>query len=126
MTADIDPRSRMQHILRKALEGCAYESSRREGDAALVIEARRADGRRVSVRFRGLKASASDSEPATGAPIVVKSVGGMSLWRIFLPIPVGAIGFAQRVRIEAGAARLEIVCEDVEWWEDADRPTQDT
>lgn len=120
--AHVDLRSRLRNILRTALDGCAYESSRSDADGALLLEARRPDGRRVRVRFLGLKKSESDAEPGAGSVLKLKDVGDpdSGLARIFVPRLFRAPSHASRVRIDAGAARLEIVCEDVEWWEDTE------
>lgn len=85
----------------------------------LVLHARRGDGRLVHLRFRGVKESSASAEPEPGSPLAVKGVGSATpFWSRFLPVFLRTASQASRVRIEAGAARLEIVCEDAEWWED--------
>ena len=117
-----DQHERLRRIVANALDGCAYESSREEeGGRMLVIEARRPDGRRVGLRFRGVTASESTALPAVGDSLRLAGVGsgtGFSLVRLFFPF-LRSPGFGHaRVRIEAGAARIEVVCEDAEWWEE--------
>jgi hypothetical protein len=121
MNAHVDPKARLRGIISRAIQGCSYESSHKEdGDRVLVLEARRPDGARVGLRFLGLKSSETDSEPARGAPLRLRGVGDPSgsLLRLLLPSMLRTPPLAARVRIEAGSARLEIVCEDVEWWEE--------
>ena len=115
-----DQRERLRRIVENALRGPSYESSRQEEPRLLVLEARRPDGRQVIVRFRGVRESDANEMPAQGADIRRLSVGSaekFSLTRLFFPFIRGAGAGASRVRIEAGAARLNIVCEDAEWWE---------
>ena len=121
-----DQRGRIERIVEQALAGATYVSSRNEEPRMLVLEARRADGKRVTLRFRGLRDSEANETPAAGAPLrlrgVDESTGGCVLLFVlpFFPrIPRGAA----RVRIDAGATKLNIVCEDAEWWED---PAPDT
>jgi hypothetical protein len=120
MIPHIDPRARIRNILTAALNGCSYSSSHKDGDRVLVLEALRANGKQVHVRFLGLKTSDTDTEPAIGAPLKLVSVGDSdsSLLRMFIPRVLRTASHSARVRIEAGPAKLEIVCEDVEWWED--------
>lgn len=116
-----DQRLRLRRILANALEGAAYDSSRTEdGGRTLVIHGRRRDGRPVTVRFRGVRQSQADSEPTAGSSLRVRSVasaGRFSWLALFFPFARRDAG-ASRVRIEAGASKLEIVCEDAEWWEE--------
>jgi hypothetical protein len=122
-----DQRERLQRIVEKALAGTSYESSRNEDGRILVVEARRPDGRQVIVRFRGVRDSEASNAPVPGTEIRRLNVGPaekFSLVRLFFPFIRGPGSGAARVRIEAGAARLDIVCEDAEWWEpDASDPT---
>ena len=119
-----DQRERVRRIVANALTGAIYDTSREDGDRLLLVEAHRADGRRVNLRFRGVSKSDATAKPEAGASIGSIRVGSaekFSLLRLFLPLLRGAAANAVRVRIEAGTARLDIVCEDAEWWE-PDRP----
>jgi hypothetical protein len=120
-----DQRERLRRIVESALTGATYESSREEeGGRMLVIEAKRADGRHIGLRFRGVRDSEATEAPAPGASLRLKTVGSaekFSLLRLFFPLARTPGSGAARVRIEAGSARLDIVCEDAEWWE-ADEP----
>jgi hypothetical protein len=84
----------------------------------ILLHATRAGGGRVHVRFRGVKESTTDHDPNPGDPLRLKGVGGSPLWAILVPPFLRTTTYSTRVRIDAGTARLEIVCEDVEWWED--------
>jgi hypothetical protein len=119
VNAHYDPYARIRNTLAKALGGCVYESSRAEGERVLVLEASRS-GKAVRLRFLGVRRSETDAEPARGAPLTVKRVSeeNASPWRLFIPRVLRTPSKGARVTIEAGSARLEIVCEDVEWWED--------
>jgi hypothetical protein len=114
------PHERIRRVLERALPGSTYVSSQTEGDGVLVLRARRSDGRNVGVRFRAVKTSETNTQPEAGAPISVKSVKreGMSLVSRLLPILKPPGPAYARVRIEAGAASLEVVCQDAEWWEE--------
>ena len=124
-----DQRNRLRRIVENALAGTSYESSRRENGSILVVEARRPGGIQVVVRFRGVRDSSSDSEPIAGSEIRRLDVGsaeGFSLVRLFFPFLRGPGSGATRVRIHAGSTRLEIVCEDADWWEpDGSRETSE-
>ena len=116
-----DQRGRLERIVRNALDGSLYEASREEESGRmLVIEATRPEGKHVGLRFRGVKDSQSTETPAAGAPLMLRGVGSaerFSLLRVFFPFfRTPGAGYA-RVRIDAGNARLEIVCQDAEWWE---------
>jgi hypothetical protein len=108
---------RLRNTLRNALEGAAYESSRSEEDGRhFVLMTRRVDGRRIGVRFRGVSSTTVPSLEA-GVALRFGSIGshGSILGRL-----VHRPGMHDaRVRIEAGAARIEVVCQDAEWWEEA-------
>jgi len=58
---------------------------------------------------------------AAGSPLRLRDVGTpgrFGVLGVFFPGMRGpGIGYT-RVRIEAGAAQLEIVCQDAEWWEE--------
>ena len=119
MIPHVDPLARVRNTLTSALRDCTYASSQNEG-RALVLDARRANGKQVRLRFLGLKSSTTDTEPVAGAPLRLVSVGDpdSSVLRLFMPRVLRTPSHSARVRIEAGPAKLEIVCEDVEWWED--------
>lgn len=123
-----DQRERLRRVLHNALSGSAYESTRSEEDGrTLLLEARRADGRRVGIRFRGVRDSEASQAPAPGSELRLRGVGSadrFSFLGLLFPLlrPTG-IGYA-RVRIEAGGARLDIVCQDAEWWEDDAAPAE--
>lgn len=119
-----DQRGRIRRILENSLEGSTYESSETEEQGRMVVvRGRRSGGGGVAVRFRAVASSDASTDPEPGAPISVRSVGlvnpgclsvlGFLFPRFRSPGP----GYA-RVRMEAGAARLDIVCQDAEWWEE--------
>ena len=111
-------RERLRRVVENALSGATYESSRPEDGRLLLLEARRS-GKQVFVRFRGVRQSDATATPESGADLRLVNVGSaerFSLMRFFFPFARPGSG-AARVRIEAGAARLDIVCEDAEWWE---------
>jgi hypothetical protein len=116
------PKDRIRTILEQALRDTTYVSSTSEdGGSRLHLRANRSDGRRVNVRFRGVRESESTAEPEPGAPLSLQGVGNADklfflrgLTSLFKPPPPPGA----RVRIDAGAARLEIVCQDAEWWEE--------
>jgi hypothetical protein len=118
--AHIDQHARLRNIISRALDGCSYEASRQEEPRMLVIEARRPDGRSVGVRFRGVRSSDTDKTPEPGAMMKLRGVGNekLSISQLFIPrvLRQGSLP-ASRVRIDAGAAHMEVVCEDAEWWE---------
>jgi hypothetical protein len=120
-----DQRARLRRILENSLEGALYDSSETEEDGRMVVlHAHRSDGKRVSVRFRAVSSSDASEEPQPGAAITVRDVGlvnagCLSLLAFAFPrFRSPGPGYA-RVRIDAGSARLDIVCQDAEWWEDA-------
>jgi hypothetical protein len=115
--------ARLRRILDNALAGARYDSSEpEEGGRMLLLRAHRDDGRRVNVRFRGVSKSEASLEPQPGAALRLRSVdvlnpGCLSVLGLFFPrLRSPGPGYA-RVRIEAGASRLEVVCQDAEWWE---------
>ena len=118
-----DQPGRVRRTVEAALaSGAAYEASRSEEDGRhVVIEARRVDGQAVSVRFRGVQESTMSAEPEAGAALRLRGVGapGLSLLRLVFPGMRNVGSGYVRVRIEAGAAMLDIVCQDAEWWERA-------
>jgi hypothetical protein len=124
-----DQRQRLRRIVENALDGATYEASHSEADGRLlVIEARRAGGQRIVLRFRGVRRSDADAMPAAGTTLRLQGVSADRVSCIGVVIPIiGPIlsrsSGASRVRIEAGATRLDIVCEDAEWWEDEGRRT---
>jgi len=119
-----DQQGRMRRILENSIEGTLYDSSETEEEGHMVVlHGHRQDGTKVSVRFRAVFSSDASEEPEPGA---VMSVRGVDLVR---PGCLSALGFVfprfrtvgagnTRVRIDAGAARLDIVCQDAEWWDD--------
>jgi hypothetical protein len=116
------PKNRIRRVVEGALEGTTFVSSQSEdGGKAVVIQARRTDGAQVGVRFRGVRESETTAEPAPGSPLRVRKVGSgnkFSPLSFLLPIlrPPGP-AYA-RVTIEAGVSRIQIVCQDAEWWEE--------
>jgi hypothetical protein len=119
-----DQRGRMRRILENSIEGCLYDSSETEEEGRMVVlHAHRKDGRRVSVRFRAVASSEATSEPNPGDALALRSVdlvnsGCLSLLAFAFPrFRSPGPGYA-RVSIDAGAARLDVVCQDAEWWED--------
>jgi hypothetical protein len=124
-----DQRARLGRILENSIEGAAYESSEtEEGGRMVVLRARRPDGQRVAVRFRAVSSSDASEDPQAGATLSLRSIsvnsGGclslLSPFWLFRRGPFGApVADSARVTIDAGAARLDIVCQDAEWWEDA-------
>ena len=120
-TTFTDQHGRVRRTLEAALAGgSVYEASRSEDNGRFVVlETRRADGRGVGVRFRGVLTSTMSAEPEAGSKLRLRSVGapGINWLRLFLPGMRTLGSGSVRVRIEAGAAMLDIVCQDAEWWE---------
>jgi hypothetical protein len=117
------PHERIRRILQNALTDCSFVASRSEdGGRSFVLQTRRSDGRGVGVRFRGVRDAnpGATRQPDPGTPLKVRSVGRdhVSLVSRLFPLfkPPGP-AYA-RVRIDAGPATLEIVCQDAEWWEE--------
>ena len=123
-----DQRGRIRKILENALPGATYVSSVRETEGStLLLTGRRADGKRVNVRFRAVRESDASAEPPVGSALRLRKVGDatkFSLWRILIPFAYGHSPTYARVTIDAGDARLDIVCQDAEWWEDEAPPEQ--
>jgi hypothetical protein len=118
---------RMRRSLSNAIEGCLYESCHEEGPSVLVLEARRPEGQHVAVRFLGLQQWQGTREPDPGTPLRLLGVGSsLSGLRLILamvnPFARPPIVMSSRVRIEAGGARLDIECQDIEWWQDEAAP----
>jgi hypothetical protein len=118
---------RLRMIVHNALDGTTFVASRSEdGGRHLVIEGRRGDGSLASVRFRAVSNAEATAGTAPGVPLKLKGVhsgpsGCLPLgW--FIPAFRGIPRGVSRVRIEAGGARLDIICEDAEWWEDEAAP----
>jgi hypothetical protein len=126
MPSFTDQRERLRRTVQNALDGAIYESSRREEDGRmLVIEAKRPDGRRVGIRFRGVRESEASEAPLPGSSLRLRGVDSaapLSVIGFFFPFLRPGSGGVARVRIEIGTARLEIVCEDAEWWEGTGAP----
>ena len=121
-----DQKERLRRIVGNALDEAAFESSRLEdGGEHLLVEARRPGGQLVSVRFRGIRDPDAIAIPPLGTALHLNSVSSAGrasmrgkLWKLlsfFLP---NSGSDKMRVRIRAGDTRLDIVCEDAEWWED--------
>ena len=117
------PEARIRRILDQALVDCTYVSSHTEGDGrTFVLETRRSNGRSGGVRFHGVRDAAPQDvrRPDPGTLLKVRSVkrDSVSLMSRFFPIfkPPGPV--YARVRIDAGPATLDIVCQDAEWWEE--------
>lgn len=118
---------RIEMIVRNALDGTTFVASRsEEGGRHLVIEGRRANGRLTSVRFRAVSDAEASAGTEAGVPLKLRGVaagpsGCLPLgW--FFPALRGIPRGVSRVRIDAGGAKLEIICEDAEWWEDDATP----
>ena len=119
MRSVIDHKDRIRHIVKSALDDTSFMSLEREAAASLVLKVRRSNGTGIGVRFLGVSESSSDVAPEPESRMVLRDVTGTGpLWTILIPI-LRKPSYSVRVRIEAGAARLEIVCEDVEWWEES-------
>jgi hypothetical protein len=123
MNGFTDQNGRVRRTVEAALGASSvFEVSRsEEGGRFVVIEALRSDGQGVGLRFRGVRESTMSSEPQAGAALRLRGVGapGLSLLKLVLPGMRNVGGGYVRVRIEAGAAMLDIVCQDAEWWERA-------
>ena len=122
-----DQSQRLRMIVGNALDGTTFVASRSEENGRhLVIEGRRPDGRVSTVRFRAVSNAEATSGTAHGVPLKLRGVqsgptGCLPLgWLI--PALRGIPRGVSRVRIDAGGATLDIVCEDAEWWEDEAAP----
>ena len=123
-----DQRARLRRILENSIQGSLYDSSETEEDGRIVVlHAHRPGGQRIAVRFLAVSSSDATEEPQPGALLSVRSIdvregGCLSFllgFAFFLaPRPRAPVAGSVRVRIDAGAARLDIVCQDAEWWED--------
>jgi hypothetical protein len=120
---------RIQMVVRNALDGTTFIASRSEEDGRhLVIIGRRQDGRMAAVRFRAVREASATTGTAVGVPLRLAGVkgGGGGLLSLllgwFIPAFRGVPRGAARVRIDAGGAKLDIVCEDAEWWENEPAP----
>ena len=116
------PHERIRRVLDSALSsGSTYLDSQDEANGGTyTLRARRGDGREVGVRFRGVSNGMEAAGPDSGLPLTVrdvKRVSGSVLSRLFPLLKPPGQAYA-RVRIEVGAAVLEIVCQDAEWWEE--------
>lgn len=123
MSSFTDQSGRIGRIVSNALDGTSFVASYpEEGGRHLVIEAMRPGGRKVGVRFRAVSDAEATAGTVVGSALQVRSVAGGPtgclplgwLFPQFRGIPRGV----SRVRISAGNARLDIVCQDAEWWED--------
>ena len=124
-----DQTQRLRRVVGNALDGASFVASRSEEDGRhLTIEARRPDGRMVTVRFRAVKDAEATSGTTAGVPLRLKNVtagGGGCLLPFagrLLPALRSVPRGSSRVRIAAGDAELDIICEDAEWWEDEAPP----
>ncbi len=126
IAAFTDPKRRLERILSNALDGCLIDTIVEEPEKRLVINAHRAHGQPVGVRFFGLHYWSASVEPEPNSAIKIGGVstgGGSKLfWRHFLPWHQRPIALGSRVRIEVGGARLVIDCEDAEWWQEEAQP----
>ena len=123
-----DQRARLRRILENSVEGSLYDSSETEEDGRIVVlHAHRSNGERVTVRFRAVSSFDASEEPEPGTILALRGVdaaggGCLSLIRFLPPFRFTRLGApvagSMRVRIDAGVARLDIVCQDAEWWED--------
>jgi hypothetical protein len=119
-----DQGQRLRRILANSLEGSVYDSTvAQDGGRMLVVRAHRSDGGVVNVRFRAVKDAEATKYPDAGGIMHVRSVdidpgGCLSLVGLLIPRFRGPGKGYSRVRIDAGASRLEIICQDAEWWED--------
>lgn len=122
-----DQGERLRRIVSNALDNTTFSASHSEDDGRhLVIEARRADGTAVTVRFRAVKDATATSGAAVGSALRLKGVQsgptGCLPLGIFFPSLRGIPRGVSRVRIDAGGAQLDITCQDAEWWEDEAKP----
>lgn len=122
-----DQRGRIRRVLENALPGCTYVSSERDTEGATLLLTGRRGGKRVNVRFRAVKKSDASAEPASGSALRLRGVGSgskFSLLGMLFPLFRTPGPAYARVTIDAGDARLDIVCQDAEWWEDEAPPEQ--
>jgi hypothetical protein len=125
-----DQRQRLRRILTNSLEGSVYDSAKAEDDGRmLVVRAHRPDGGSLTVRFRAVRDAEATKFPDASSLMHVRSVdtdptGCLSLLGLLIPRFRGPDKGYSRVRIDAGASRLEIICQDAEWWEDEGRPAR--
>jgi len=127
MSAFTDQGQRLRLIVSKALDGASFSASRaEEGGRHLVIEAVRPDGRRVAVRFRAVQDAEATTGTNVGSLLKLRKVQagptGSRLLGLLFPAFRGIPRGVCRVRIDAGSAQLDIVCQDAEWWEDEAQP----
>src|SRR5262245_30897570 len=118
MTHFTNQNERIRRTLENALSGASYAGARsEEGGRMVVIEALRSDGRRIGLRFRGVSRSDANFDATVGEKLQLRSVGRARFGILGLLFGGGQHGVA-RVRIDAGKARFDIVCQDAEWWEE--------
>lgn len=117
-----DQKERLRRIVENAISGCTFEgASSEQAGRQLLLRARRPDGTIANLRFRGVQNSVSSAQAAQGSPLSLRGVGSgarFSLLRLLLPVIFRPGDSAWRVRIDAGEARLDIVCQDAEWWQE--------
>ncbi len=112
-------RGRIRRIVEAALNDTTFVESHSEDNGRMVAITASKNGDRRVVRFRAVRDSKSNQEPEPGVALRLRDVGsadGFSLLRLFFPF-FRASGYAH-VRIDAGQARLEITCQDAEWWQE--------
>src|SRR5688500_6396218 len=84
------PKNRIRRIVESALVDSTYVSSESEGTGGtLLLKARRSNGKRVNVRFRGVRESDATAEPESGTPLRVAKVSNGNRFNIvstFFPI----------------------------------------
>jgi len=121
-----DQKRRLERLLSNALDGCLIDTIVEETKGRLVINAHRAKGQVVGVRFLGLHHWEATADPEPNSPIKLTGVsiggGGKAFLRAFLPWAHGPMPLGSRVRIAVGSARLTIDCEDAEWWQEETVP----
>ena len=113
-------KERLEKTFRNALDaGASFEAFVPE-HGHYVIMFHRPDGKRCGLRILGIS---SMHLPAleSGAPLsfsAVRMEGGPSFLATLLPFLHRRAFADARVRIDSGAARLEFVFQDAEWWEE--------
>lgn len=116
-----EQRERLRKVVLAALDGTSYVSARRLDDRSYLIEARRPEGGPVQLKFLGVADATATGEIEPGAALKldgVRSAEGFSIARFLIPRVLRRPGMPDsRVRIKAGDERIDIVCQDAEWFE---------